>query len=175
MTIDGFCDHTAITPDEALHQHYTELINNAGALLYGRVTYLLMEAYWPPLVENPSEVKSENEFALAIDKIPKIVFSKTLKRVDWKTARLATKDIKDEVVELKQQPGKDIFVGSPGLIVALTNLRLVDEFQLCLHPVIVGAGLPLFKNILDKMSLSLFNTKSFGAGAIVLYYKRVNK
>jgi dihydrofolate reductase len=81
-----------------------------------------------------------DEFAVAIDNIPKIVFSNTLKNVEWKTAKLAKRDIKEEVLELKQQAGKDILVGSPGLIVALTNLNLIDEFQLCVHPVILGSG-----------------------------------
>ena len=175
MTVDGFCDHTAVSADAAIHQHYTELINNAGALLYGRITYQLMENYWPLLVERPSGVQSEDAFAVAIDRVQKIVFSHTLESVNWKTARLAKKDIKDEVAELKQQPGKDIVAGSPSLIVALTNLNLIDELQLCVHPVLVGNGLPLFKNIRDKTHLALFNTKSFGSGAIVLYYKPAKK
>jgi len=88
---------------------------------------------------------------------------------------LAKRDIKEEVLELKQQAGKDIFVGSPSLIVALTNLNLIDEFQLCVHPVIVGSGLPLFKNIKDKTILKLLKTKSFSSGAITLYYDPAKK
>src|SRR6187399_1956330 len=153
MTLDGFCDHTAGIADEELHQHYTELLKNAGTLLYGRITYQLMENYWPAIVKKPTGIKSMDEFAVAIDNIPKIVFSNTLKNVEWKTAKLAKREIKEEVLELKQSRdggSKDIFVGSPGLIVALTNLHLIDEFQLCVHPVIAGSGLPLFKNIQDK-------------------------
>ena len=88
---------------------------------------------------------------------------------------MAKRDIKEEVLELKQQAGKDIFVGSPSLIVALTNLNLIDEFQLCVHPVIVGSGLPLFKNIRDKTILKLLKTKSFSSGAITLYYDPAKK
>ena len=88
---------------------------------------------------------------------------------------MAKRDIKEEVLELKQQAGKDIFVGSPSLIVALTNLNLIDEFQLCVHPVIVGSGLPLFKNIKDKTILKLLKTKSFSSGAITLYYDPAKK
>ena len=174
MTLDGFCDHTAGIADEELHQHYTELLKNAGTLLYGRITYQLMESYWPAIVKNPTGIKSMDEFAVAIDNIPKIVFSNTLKNIEWKTAKLAKRDIKEEVVELKQSSNdgsKDIFVGSPGLIVALTNLHLIDEFQLCVHPVIAGSGLPLFKNIQDKTLLKLLKTKSFSSGAITLYYE----
>lgn len=171
MTIDGFCDHTAGIPDEEIHHHYTELLNNAGAALYGRITYQLME-YWRPMVKKPTGEKAMDEFAVAIDKIPKVVFSRTLKSVDWASARLAKQDLKEEVLELRLQSGKDIFVCSPSLIVALTNLNLIDEYQLCVHPVVIGSGLPLFKNISEKMILKLVNTKTFGSGALILYYQR---
>jgi dihydrofolate reductase len=174
-TIDGFCDHDLGIADDELHDHYTELLQNAGTLLYGRKTFQLME-YWPTVLKNQTGNKAEYEFALAIDKVEKVVFSHTLKSLDWKTARLATpKDLEEEVLELRQQPGKDIFVGSPSLIVQLTNLNLIDEYQLCVHPVIAGEGLPLFKNMEEKRILKLFNTKSFSSGAITLYYKPAAK
>jgi dihydrofolate reductase len=176
MTLDGFCDHTAVTPDEEVHQHYTDLLRNAGDIIYGRVTYQLMENYWPTLVKKPSGNKSMDEFALAIDNIPKIVFSHTLKGVEWKTAKLAKRDLKEEVLELRQKAGKDILVGSPGLIISLMNLHLIDELQLCVHPVIAGKGLPLFKNISDRIDLKLLKTKTFTPyGAVLLYYEPVKK
>ena len=172
MTIDGFCDHTAGIADDELHQHYNELLSNAGALIYGRITYQLMESYWPTVVKNPTGNKPMDEFAVLIENIPKIVFSRTLKNVEWKNAKLAKRDLKEEVLDLRQQPGKDIFVGSPSLIVALMKLDLIDEFQLCVHPVILGNGLPLFKSINDRTILKLLKTKSFSSGAITLYYSR---
>src|SRR5678816_2524572 len=93
MTLDGFCNHTAMIADEEIHQHYSELLNSAGTVLYGRITYQLME-YWRTVVKNPTGIKSMDEFALTMDNIPKIVFSHTLKNVDWKTAKLAKRDIK---------------------------------------------------------------------------------
>jgi dihydrofolate reductase len=170
MTIDGFCDHTAGLPDEEIHQHYTELLGQADVVLYGRITYHLME-FWRTVLENPLDEKSMNDFAVAIDKIPKIVFSHTLKQVEWKTARLATGDLKEEVLELKQQPGKDILVGSPSLIIQLMKLNLIDEYQLCVHPVVAGGGLPLFQNINDRTIFKLIKTKTFSGGAITLYYE----
>jgi dihydrofolate reductase len=170
MTLDGFCDHTAMIADDELHEHYSELISNAGVLLYGRITYQLME-YWRTVVKNPTGNKPMDDFAVIIDKIPKIVFSRTLKSVDWESSKLAIKDINEEVVELKQKTGKDILIGSPSLIVAMTQSGLIDEYQLCVHPVIVGNGLPLFKNINDRKLLKLLKTKTFGSGAIVLYYE----
>src|SRR5690606_29313938 len=139
-TIDGNCDHTAGIVDEEIHQHYTNLLDNAGVLLYGRTTYQLME-FWRTILEKPSEEKSMNDFAMAIDKIQKIVFSHTLKNVDWESAKLANRNLEEEVLELKQQSGKDIFVGSRSLIIQLMNLNLIDELQLCIQPVIAGKGL----------------------------------
>ena len=174
MTLDGFCDHTAGIPDEEIHQHYTDLLSNAGTILYGRITYQLME-YWRTLLENPSNEKSMNDFAIAIDKIPKIVFSHTLKNVDWESAKLANRDIGEEVLELKQQSGKDILVGSRSLIIQLMKLNLIDEYQLCIHPVIAGTGLPLFENIKDRTLLKLIKTKTFSGGAVTLYYEPTNE
>jgi dihydrofolate reductase len=169
MTLDGFCDHTAMIADDEIHQHYTELLRSADAVIYGRITYQLME-YWKSVVENPTGNKSMDEFAVTIDNIPKIVFSRTLKDVDWKTAKLATRDLKEEVLELKQQAGKDILVGSPSLIAALTQLGLIDEYQLGVQPTVVGNGLQLFKNITDRVDLKLLKTKTFGCGAVFFYY-----
>lgn len=170
MTIDGYCDHTAVVADEELHDHYTQLLRNAGTIIYGRKTYQLMEEYWPNLVKNPAGNNAMDEFAVAIDKIPKIVFSHTLQQLNWDSARLAMRDIKEEVMELKEQPGRNILAGSPSMITALTNLSLVDEYQLCVHPVIAGNGLALFKDIKDRVSLKLLKSKSLRSGALVLYY-----
>jgi dihydrofolate reductase len=175
MTLDGFCDHTAMIADDEIHQHYNELLNSASTILYGRTTYQLME-YWPMVVKNPTGIKSMDDFAVTIDNIPKIVFSHTLKNVEWKTAKLAKRDIKEEVLELKQQTGKDILVGSPSLIVACMNLNLVDEFQICVQPIILGSGLtPLLKNIQDRIDLKLLKTKTFSCGAVVHYYEPAKK
>ena len=177
MTLDGFCDHTAGIPDDEIHQHYADLLSNADTILYGRITYQLME-YWRTLLENPSDKKSMNDFAIAIDKIPKIVFSHTLKNVEWESATLANRDIEEEVLDLKQsrdRGSKDILVGSRSLIIQLMKLNLIDEYQLCIHPVIAGTGLPLFENIKDRTVLKLIKTKTFSGGAVILYYEPANE
>ena len=175
MTLDGFCDHTSMIADEEIHQHYSELLRSVDAVLYGRITYQLME-YWPTVVKNPTGNKSVDEFALVMDKIPKVVFSHTLKNVEWQTARLAKKDLKKEVLDLKQQTGKEILVGSRSLIVALLNLNLIDELQLCIHPIIAGKGLPLFDTVKDPNVLTLIKTKVFNSsGSITLYYHPTKK
>ena len=177
MTLDGNCDHTAGLPDEEIHQHYTELLGQGGAILYGRTTYQLME-FWRTFLENPSEEKSMNDFAIAIDNIPKIVFSHTLNNVEWKSATIANRDLKETVLELKQSRNggsKDIFVGSRSLIIQLMKLNLIDEFQLCIHPVVAGNGLPLFENINDRTIFKLVKTKTFNGGAVILYYEPGNE
>lgn len=171
MTIDGFCDHTSGIANEEIHKHYADLLRSADTVLYGRITYQLME-FWRTVLENPPDDEAMNDFAVAIDATPKLVFSRTLKSVDWKSAKLATQGLEKEVAQLKQKSGKDVFVCSPSLIVALTQLNLIDEYQLCIHPVIAGSGLTLFKNISEKITLKLIKTKTFGGGAVLLYYER---
>jgi dihydrofolate reductase len=171
MTLDGFCDHTAMIADDEIHQHYNDLLSNADTLLYGRITYQLMESYWPTVVKNPTGNKPTDEFAVLIDNISKIVFSRSLKNVDWKNTKLKKEVTKEDVLELKKQAGKNILVGSPSLIVALMQLDLIDEYQLCVQPIILGNGLRLFKNVKDRIDLKLFKTKTFDCGAVTLYYE----
>ncbi len=173
MTLDGFCDHTVMNADDEMHDHYTDVLRNGGALLYGRTTYQLMEDYWPTVLESPTGNAAMDDFAAVIDEIPKIVFSHTLSEVTWKTARLASGTLSEEIHSLKQQPGKDIFIGSPGLILQAANLGLVDEFQISVHPILIGKGLSLFNGIENRIDLKLTKTKTFSCGAITLYYEPV--
>ncbi|MFN2511676.1 MAG: dihydrofolate reductase family protein [Pyrinomonadaceae bacterium] len=175
MTLDGFCNHTAMIADDEIHQHYNELLSNADTLIYGRITFQLMESYWPAVVKTPTGNKPTDEFAVLIDNISKIVFSRTLKNVGWKNTQLKKEVVKEEVLELKQQAGKNILVGSPSLIVALTQLDLIDEYQLGVQPTVLGSGLPLFKNVMDRINLKLLKTKTFGCGAVTLYYEPTTK
>ena len=175
MTLDGFCDHTAMIADDEIHEHYNELLSNSGSLIYGRITYQLMESYWPSVVKNPTGNKPMDEFAVLIDNISKIVFSRTLQHVDWKNTELKKEIIKEEISELRLKPGKNILVGSPGLIVALAQLDLIDEYQFAVQPIVLGSGLPLFKNIKDRVDLKLLKTKTLGCGAVVLYYEPTKK
>jgi dihydrofolate reductase len=171
MTLDGFCDHTAgFAADEELHYHYADLLDNAGAILYGRITYELMQ-FWPTLLQNPSGQKSMNDFAISIDKVPKIVFSNTLKDTNWKSAKLSDSPLIEKVLELKKQSGQDISVGSRSLIIQLLNKNLIDELQICVHPVIEGKGLRLFEQIIDRVMLKLIKTKKLNSGATIFYYE----
>ena len=144
MTIDGFCDHTGMLPDAEIHEHFADMLRNADIILYGRITYQLME-YWRDLVQNPSGEKSMDDFAVAMDNIPKIVFSNTLNKLDWHSADLTN-----------------------------IKLNLIDELQLCVHPVIAGGGLPLFENLNDRSTFKLLGTKTFSSGAVNLCYEPKN-
>lgn len=171
-TIDGICDHNAGLPSEEIHQHYTKLLSQAGVILYGTTTYQLMQ-YWQTLLKNPSGKKTADDFAIAIDRIQKIVFSHKLKNPNWASATMANQPIGELVKELKQQSGKDILVGSRSLIIQLLNLNLVDELQLCLHPMIASKGLPLFEHMNNQSLFKLNSTKVFANGAITLYYEPI--
>jgi len=174
MTLDGVCDHTTGVADEGLHQHYADLIDNSGVILYGRTTYQLMQ-FWQTLLQNPSGEKSMDDFATSINKIPKLVFSNTLKDTGWNSAELAKSPLGEEVLELKQQAGKNILVGSRSLIIQLLNDNLIDEFQICIHPIIEGKGLLLFDQIKDRIMLKLNKTKLLNSGATVMYYEPIRE
>lgn len=171
MSLDGFCDHDKMSADDEIHEHYTEMLRSAGLLLYGRTTYQLME-YWKSVVENPTGINALDDFAEAMDNTKKIVYSRTLESVDWKDTELRKEIDKEEILGLKRLAGKDIFVGSPSMIVQLGNLGLIDEYQLGIQPTVLGGGLPLFKNITERIDLKLLKTKTFGCGAVFNYYER---
>jgi len=170
MTLDGVCDHTTGIADEELHQHYADLMVDAGIILYGRTTYQLMQ-FWQTLLQNPSGNISMDDFAISIDKIPKLVFSHTLKDTNWDSAKLSDRSLNDKVLELRQQSGKDILIGSRSLIIQLLQSNLIDEFQICVHPIIEGKGLRLFDQINERIMLKLIKTKTLNSGATVFYYE----
>lgn len=170
MTLDGYCDHTAVIADEDLHNHYSELLKTADSIIYGRITYQLME-FWRDLAEKPSGEKDMDDFAEIMNAVPKIVFSRTLKEVDWKSARLSKLSFEEEVREQKRASSGNVFIGSPSLITEALRNGLVDEFQLCVHPVIAGSGRPLFTKNDEKITLKLLKTKSLKSGAVVFYYQ----
>lgn len=170
MTLDGVCDHTVGVVDEKLHEHYSELINNAGVILYGRTTYQLMQ-FWQTLLQNPSGKKSMDDFASSINKIPKLVFSDTLKDTNWDSAELSDLPLTEKVLKLKEQSENDILIGSRSLIIQLLNSNLIDEFQVCIHPIIEGKGLKLFDQITNRIMLKLINIKTLNSGATIFYYE----
>ncbi len=169
MTLDGVCDHTKGIADEEIHDHYAAMLDRADGMLFGRITFELME-FWKTVLDSPTGNKAMDDFAVSIDRIPKIVFSRTLTSVDWDSARLATRELREEALALKEQPGT-ILVGSRSLIIALMKMGLLDELQLTVHPVVAGEGMPFFEDFHDYRILKLTKTKTFGCGAVTLFYE----
>lgn len=173
MTADGFYGHEDGIADEELHNFFTELLRNVGVLLYGRVTYQLMVPFWPDIARNPTDEASMNDFARVFDGLEKVVFSTTLKRVEDPNSRLSTRSLEEEVLALKQQPGKGIAVGSVSLASQLSALGLIDEYRFVVHPVIAGKGPRMFATVTprERRRLDLVETKTFLSGAVALHYR----
>lgn len=170
-TIDGCLDHTKQTPDAEMMEFWTNFISQAGLLAYGRVTYQLMVPYWPDVAKDSSQPKERYNFARAFDSVPKVVFSKTLTSVEDKNSTLVRTGLKDEILKLKQQSGKDIQVGGVSIPSQLMKLGLIDEYYFLVHPVIVGAGRRLIEdNLKDSFKLKLVSSKPFKSGIIANHY-----
>lgn len=170
MTLDGNCDHRAGLPDKQVHQHYSQLLDRGNTILYGRKTYQLME-FWRAFLKTPSDEASMNEFARAIDAIEKLVLSHTLRELDWPTAILANQSLEQTVLDLKQQPGGEVYIGSRSLIDQLTELQLIDQYQICIFPVIAGPGIRLFENIQQRQLLKLTGITTLDSGAAIHCYE----
>jgi dihydrofolate reductase len=177
ISLDGFAagpngELDWISYDEELEKYAEGIVSTVGAALYGRVTYQMMESYWPTVLTNPSATRHEIEHAHWVENIPKVVFSKTLEKVEWNNTRLIKDNIAEEISKLKQQPGKDLVIfGSPGLAQTFIQLDLIDEYHLTVNPVVLGSGMSLFKELKDRVALKLLNTKTFGSGVIALHYE----
>jgi dihydrofolate reductase len=174
VTLDGCIDHTAIAPDEEMHRHAERGIARADALLFGRVTYQLMEDGWRAVAETGVRPDWMEEwmvpFARTIHETPKFVVSRTLDRVDWNAAELVQGDVVEFVRELKQQPGRGIATGGVTLPLALAELDLIDEYEFIVHPRIAGRGPTLFAGLARVIDLELTDRKELGSGAVVLSY-----
>jgi dihydrofolate reductase len=165
---DGDIDWSA--PDEELHRFHNQQAREVGAELYGRRLYETMR-YWETAEENPSASEVELEFARIWKDTPKIVFSKTLEKVEG-NARLVSDNVAEEVAKLKEEPGKDLAVGGAGLASSLIELGLVDEYRLFVSPVVLGGGTPYFPALDERINLELVETRTFGSRVVYLRYGR---
>jgi dihydrofolate reductase len=173
MTLDGCIDHTKFNPAEDLLEHYTRLLrDDAGVLVYGRKTYQLMVPYWPDIAKSQSETKEDIEFAQAFDSKKLVVFSRSLDSVEGKKTRIVRTDLRDEILKLKQEPGKDILVGGVDVPSQLMKLGLIDEYRFVVMPIIAGEGRRLFDgvNLQKKLQLKLVESKTFKSGCVALRY-----
>jgi dihydrofolate reductase len=170
VTLDGCCDHRAGIPDADLHRNAVENIKWADALLLGRVTYEMMESAWRPPGETVARPDWMEPFARTIDAAKKYVVSSTLDRVDW-NAELLRGDLGKAVQQLKQKPGKGLLVGGVKLPFALAELGLIDEYELVVHPRIVGHGPTLFAGLSRRIDLKLVSRVEFSSGAVAMRYE----
>jgi dihydrofolate reductase len=170
VTLDGCCDHRAMLPDEDLFRHAVQNLAQADALLFGRVTYEMMEAGWrlpPPTGARPDWMEP---FARTIDAARKYVVSSTLDRVDW-NAELVRGDLGKAVQLLKRESGKGLFTGGVTLPLALAELGLIDEYEFVVHPRIAGHGPTLFAGLSKRVDLKLVSRLEFGSGAVAMRYE----
>jgi dihydrofolate reductase len=173
ITLDGCCDHTKQIPDEEVGEHYTRLLrDDAGLLVYGRKTYQLMVPYWPDAAKDPSSTKADKEFAQAFESLNKIVFSRSLGSAEDKNTRIVRSNLRDEILKLKQEPGKNIWVGGVDVPSQLMELGLIDEYRFVVMPTIVGEGRRLMEGVSlpEKLRLKLVESKIFKSGCVALRY-----
>jgi dihydrofolate reductase len=171
LTADGCCEHTKVGGSEEILEYYTNFFKDIGLIVYGRKTYELMIPYWPDVINDPTSVKAEVDFAKAFGAIDKVVVSRTLDSVE-ENARIVRENLGDEIRKLKEQPGKNISVGGVDLPSQLVELGLIDEFYFVVHPFIAGEGRRLFDHakLPERLSLKLVDTRTFKSGAVALHY-----
>jgi dihydrofolate reductase len=170
VTLDGCCDHRAIPADEELHRHAVENLAQADALLFGRVTYEMMETAWRPSAETGARPVWMEPFARTIDVAKKYVVSSTLDRVDW-NAELVRGDPGEAVQRLKRESGNGLLVAGVKLPLALAELGLIDEYEFVVHPRLAGHGPTLFAGLSKHVDLKLVSRLELGSGAVAMRYE----
>jgi dihydrofolate reductase len=174
VTLDGCCDHREGIADEELHRHWAESLAQADALLFGRVTYEMMEAAWRPArtgVRPEWMAEWMEPFARTIDAAKKYVVSNTLERVDWNAELVRGDDLGQAVEQLKREPGQGLFVGGVTLPLALAELGLIDEYEFVVQPRLAGHGPTLFAGLSQHVDLKLLSRREFASGAVALRYE----
>src|SRR5712692_7193894 len=177
VTLDGFIagpneEMDWVIVDEEMGKYEDDVVSAADTLLLGRVTYQSFAGSWPKVPEDPTSPKGLIEYAHKLNAMRKIVFSKTLESVEWNNSRLVKEVLPEDITKLKQEPGRDMVIyGSASIVRALTNLGLIDEYQLLVHPVVLGSGKPLFQDIKNQVKLKLVNSKTHPSGVVLLFYQ----
>ncbi len=172
ITLDGCCDHTKQFVDEETLEYFTHLMREADLQVFGRKTYQLMVPYWPEVLKNQSETKADSEFARAFDSINKIVFSRSLDSAEDRNTRIVRTNLRDEILKLKQEQGKNILVGGVSIPSQLIELGLVDEYRFVVGPIVAGEGRRLLEaiSLQEKLQLKLVESKIFKSGCVALRY-----
>lgn len=176
ISLDGYCDHTISAPDEELMDYFTAMMDDVDLLFFGRIMYQLMFPYWTDVAREQSGTKGENSFAERMTAIDKVVVSRSLEKAEG-NARIVRSNPVEELRRLKQQAGKKIQVDTVSMLPELIAANLIDEFNLVVHPVIVGKGRPLLEagSLQEKLNLTLVETRIFESGCVALHYVNGNK
>jgi dihydrofolate reductase len=172
ITLDGCCDHTRQTADDATHEYFTQLLREVDLLVFGRKTYQLMVPYWPDIAKSQSETKADIEFAQTFVSKKKIVFSRSLASAEDENTRIVRSNLRDEILKLKQEPGKNILVGGVDVPSQLIELGLVDEYRFVVTPIIAGEGRRLLEGVSlrESLQLKLIESTLFKSGSVALRY-----
>jgi len=172
VTLDGCCDHTKQVANDEILEYYTQLLRDADLFVYGRKTYQLMVPYWPDVAKDQSASKADREFAQAFESPNKVVFSRSLASSEGKNTRIVHSDLRDEILKLKQEQGKNILTGGVDIPSQLIELGLVDEYRFVIQPIIAGEGRRLLEgtNLPEKFRLKLTESKIFKSGCVALHY-----
>jgi dihydrofolate reductase len=177
VTLDGFIEGPNgeldwMAMDGELWADFNDLQNNVDTVLFGRAAYQGFAAHWPAVAANPASPKYELDFARWLERTPKLVFSKTLGAAEWKNSRLVTGNLVDEIANLRQRPGRDLLMfGGGGIASTFMKLGLIDGYRINVFPVILGAGIPLFKDLRGRIHLQLLNRKTYQSGVVGLQYR----
>jgi len=172
VTLDGCCDHRAAIADDELHDYFTRLMDAAGAMLWGRVTYELMESAWPAVARDENAPRAMGEWARKLEAKPKYVVSASRRDFPWNNTFRLEGDLREAVTRLKEKTPQGVLVGSLTLSSTLERLGLIDEYRLVIHPVIAGHGPTLFAGLEPSRSLELISTTRFNSGQVAMHYRR---
>ena len=181
VTLDGFIagpneEMDWVMVDDKMGKYEDDLVSAADTLILGRVTYQSFAGAWPYVPESSSASEGEKEYARKLNAMRKIVFSRTLEKAEWNNSSLEKEVLPEEIAKMKQEPGKDMVIyGSASIVQAFTNAGLIDEYQILVHPVVLGSGKPLFTNIKDRVHLKLVKSETFPSGVVLLQYQANKK
>lgn len=172
ITLDGCVDHTKQIADEETHEYFTQLMGDVDLLVFGRKTYELMVPFWPEVAKNQSMTKASNELARTFDSIKKIVFSRSLESAEDRNTRIVHADLRDEILKLKQEQGKNILVGGVHVPSQLMELGLIDEYRFVVGPIVAGEGRRLVEGVSlpEKLQLKLVESKILKSRCVALRY-----
>lgn len=179
VSLDGFIegpkqDLSWHLVDDEFNKYAIDLLHSIDTIIFGRIAYELFESFWPAAITDPSTTPDNLEIANQINDMHKIVFSKTIEKVEWKNSKLIQQLVPEEITQMKQQEGKDMVIfGGAGIAQSFMRHELIDEYRIMVNPIILGKGKPLFEDMTHRMNLKLIKTRTFNSGVVMLVYEPI--